>query len=217
MIEELNPRKPMRIVAAMKKPACFLLFLLFTVPAVAQQTGAQFGFMIGGSERLYTHSDKATRDQFCKDNPNLPCPSLPGSNIRLGDRDFEMFFAVELEPATQFKIRAGQINTDVGGNLESSTDFALPTKGHIEHADGIVQYNIAEPFGRTGIFAGFGMYRTGGNNIASETNYGYTFGVAGDFPITRRYGFVAEGSYYWINNDHPIRLITVTGGLRVNF
>ena len=183
---------------------------------MAQQSDQQFGIMIGGSERLYSHSDKAAVEGFCKDNPTQPCPTLPGSNIRLGDRDIEMFYAVELEPSTQFKIRVGQINTDVGGNFDSA-NLVMPSKGHMEHADGVVQYTVSEPFGRTGFFAGFGMFRASGKNIESETNYGYTFGISGDFPITRRYGFVAEGSYYWINMSNPVRFITVTGGLRVNF
>lgn len=210
----------------MRKPAYFLLFLLVAIPAMAQETNQSFGFLIGGSERLYSHSDKASRDAYCAQTPAPPdCPvSLPGSNFRLSDRDFEVFYQIELEPQTEFRIEAGQINSDIGGNFpnpNASTphpqDFKAPVKGHIEHADGIIQYSVSEPFGKTGIFAGFGMYRWSAPSVASETNYGYTFGINGDFPITRKYGFVAEGSYHWMNMSVKSRYITLTGGLRINF
>jgi len=210
----------------MKKPGFFLLLLLFAVPSFAQSTGQSFGFLIGGSERLYSHSDKGSRDAYCAQSPvPADCPvDLPGSNIRLADRDIKAFYQIELEPQTYFRIEAGQINSDVGGvfpNPKATTphpqDFRAPVKGHIEHVDGVVQYSMSEPFGKTGIFAGLGMYRISASSIASETSYGYTFGVNGDFPITRKYGFVAEGSYHWLNTATKARYISLTGGLRINF
>src|SRR5438128_8232218 len=61
MSEELKDQKPMRIVAAMKKSSCFLLFLFVTVPAFAQ-TGQQFGILFGGAKRLYSGHDKHAAD-----------------------------------------------------------------------------------------------------------------------------------------------------------
>src|SRR5436190_19130776 len=69
MSEELKERNPMRIVAAMKKPAYFLLFLLVAAPAFAQ-TGQQFGILFGGAKRLYSGRD---RDKV---------PGLPSDRFR---------------------------------------------------------------------------------------------------------------------------------------
>lgn len=229
MTEELNRPEPMRIVTAtMRKPAFFLLFLLAAVPCLAQENTQQFGFLIGGSERLYSHSDKASRDAYCA-QPTVPadCPvDLPGSNFRLGDRNLAVFYQINIEPETAFRIEAGQINSDIGGNFPNPKpatgephpqDFRAPVHGHIQHVDGIVQYSVSEPFGKTGIFAGFGMYRWSAPTISTETNYGYMVGISGDFPITRKYGFVAEGAYHWLNMTPKSRYITLSGGLRVAF
>jgi len=179
------------------------------------QTGQQFGFLIGGSSRLYSESDKQKARDFCTAGGQAEdCVTFP-SKYKLSDRDIEVFYAVELDSTTTFKIRAGQINTDVG--VIEASNFVRPSKGHIEHADGIVQYAFSEPFGKTGVFAGIGMYRWSGDNIASDTNYGYTLGINADFPITRRHGFIVEGSYHWLNTSSPVRYITLTGGLRIGF
>jgi len=202
----------------MKKPGFFLLLLLFAVPSFAQYSGQSFWFLIGGSGRLYSGRDRTKAENFCTgQTPPQPsnCVDLPSGRLRFGDRDVEVFYAVQLEPSTHFKIRAGQMNTDVG--VIEASNFVPPQKGHIQHADGIVQYDFSEPFGKTGLFAGLGLYRWSGGTIPTDTNYGYTFGVNADFPITRKYGFVAEGSYHWINMSSPVRYVTLTGGLRFNF
>ena len=55
------------------------------------------------------------------------------------------------------------------------------------------------------------------HDVPSETNYGYVFGVNGEFPITKRYAFMVEGAYHWINMSSPVRYVTVTGGMRIGF
>ena len=205
MSEELNRRKAMRIVAAMKKPACFLLFLLLAAPAFAQ-TGQQFGILFGGAKRLYSGRDKA---KF----PDLP-------NDRCCVR--EAFYAVQIEPATYFKIQGGVWNTDVG--VVQAEGGLRPRAGRIEHIDGIVDYRFTEPFGTTGLFGGLGLYRwsaptaqAGESDIERASNYGYVLGVNGEFPMTRRYAFMVEGAYHWINMSSPVRYVTLTGGLRIGF
>jgi len=93
----------------MKKPGFLLLCLLFAVPSFAQSTGQSFGFLFGGSGRLYSGRDRTKAENFCTNqNPPQPsdCVGLPSSRVRFGDRDIEVFYAVELEPSTHFKIRA---------------------------------------------------------------------------------------------------------------
>jgi hypothetical protein len=209
MSEELNRRKAMRIVAAMKKPACFLLFLLLAAPAFAQ-TGQQFGILFGGAKRLYSGRDK---DKF---------PDLPNDRFRLTHGVREVFYAVQIEPSTMFKIQAGQWNTDVG--VVEADPPLHPRSGHMEHVDGIVDYRFTEPFGTTGLFGGIGLYRwsaptaqAGESDIPAATNYGYVVGVNGEFPMTRRYAFMVEGAYHWVNMSSPVRYVTLTGGLRIGF
>jgi hypothetical protein len=200
----------MRIVAAMKKPACFLLFLLLAAPAFAQQTGQQFGILLGGAKRLYSGRDK---DKF---------PDLPSDRFRFSNGVREVFYGVEIEPATIFKVQAGQWNTDVG--VVQADPPLKPRPGHVEHVDGVVDYRFSEPFGTTGLFAGLGLYRwsaaapaAGETDIATETNYGYQLGVNGEFPLTKRYAFMVEGAYHWVNMSSPVRYVTLTGGLRIAF
>jgi len=230
MSEELQARKPMRIVPAMRKSFCFLLFLLAAAPAFAQTQ--QFGVLLGGTKRLYSGHDKlATTDNTA----NVTFPDLPIDRYRFAHGVREVFYAVQVEPAVLFKVQAGQWDTDVGV-VESGfdrhtkpptkvSDPSMPVSGTVEHADGIVDYRFTEPYGSTGIFAGLGLYRWSANNappdqyhnVKDATNYGYTFGVNGEFPMSRRYAFMVEGAYHWINMSSPVRYVTITGGLRAAF
>jgi hypothetical protein len=229
MSEELKEHNPMRIVAAMKKSACFLLFLLVAAPAFAQ-TGQQFGILFGGVKRLYSSRDRLD----ASDNTAGVNETLPIDRFRLTSGAREVFYAVQIEPATLFKIQAGQWNTDVG-IVQSGKDHKtqlpigngethLPRKGTVQHVDGIIDYRFSEPFGTTGLFAGLGLYRWSASgtsdavhDVPTETNYGYVFGVNGEFPITKRYAFMVEGAYHWINMSSPVRYVTVMGGVRVGF
>jgi hypothetical protein len=206
----------MRIVTAMRNTAFLLaFFLLSAAPAVAQTS--QIGFLIGGSKRLISHSDQAAglgiRDNF-----------------KFSNSDREVYYAVQLDPGTFFKVRAGQIEGPlafqfVNGGTKARTDIP---KGKVEHVDAVVDYRFSEPFGTTGIFAGLGLYRQSGTltdasipaeqrGAVSETNYGALGGVNGDFPITKRTGFIAELTYHWINYNYKVRYLTLGGGLRFSF
>jgi hypothetical protein len=217
----------------MRKSFCFLLFLLVAAPAFAQTSNQQFGILLGGTKRLYSGHDKEAG--IPENNVANIAVNLPIDRFRLTSGVREVFYAVQVEPATWFKIQAGQWTTDVGivqsGKQLSKPDHPLtgdparfPTRGTIQHADGIVDYRFTEPFGSSGIFAGLGLYRwsapTNDNpvfSVPTETNYGYVFGVNGEFPMSRRYAFMVEGAYHWINMSSPVRYVTVTGGLRAAF
>jgi hypothetical protein len=230
MREELKGPEPMRIVAAMRKASYFLLLLLVAAPAFAQ-TGQQFGILFGGTKRLYSSHDK---DATTNNANGVTYESLPIDRFRLTHGVREVFYAVQVEPSTLFKIQAGQWNTDVGivqsginrkTGEKNGSDVKLPTSGTIQHVDGMVDYRFSEPFGSTGIFAGLGLYRWSASsdatdpvhNVPTATNYGYVVGVNGEFPMTRRYAFMVEGAYHWINMSSPVRYVTVTGGVRVGF
>jgi hypothetical protein len=231
MSEELKARRPMRIVAAMKKPAVFLLFFLVAAPAFAQ-SGQQFGILIGGVKRLYSGHDKLATTS---NSAGLTFEDLPIDRYRLAHGTREIFYGVQIEPAVLFKIQAGEWDTDVGvveSGLDRHTDpptkigdTSMPRKGKIRHADAIIDYKFTEPFGTTGIFAGLGIYRWSADgpppdqfhDVPTASNYGYTFGVNGEFPFTKRYAFMVEGAYHWINMSSPVRYVTLSGGLRIGF
>jgi hypothetical protein len=191
----------------MKKPAVFLLFLLVAAPAMAQ-TGQQFGILLGGVKRMYSGRD------------NNKFSDLSSSFETHGVR--EVFFAIPLESSMLFKIQGGKWDTDVG--VVQADPPMHPRRGHVEHIDGIVDYKFSEPFGTTGIFGGLGWYRwsapdaaAGETDIPKDSSFGYTFGINGEFPVTKRYAVMVEGAYHWINMSSPVRYVTITGGLRIGF
>jgi hypothetical protein len=202
MSQRLKPHNPLRIVAGMKKSALFLgLMLLAAVPSFAQYQ--QFGVMVGGSERTYNNSDTSAQ------------PGLK-SSFKLTSSVKEIWYGVDLEPGTMFKIKVGQIDGPVGAVSPKGQPLTSPVNGKYQHADGIIDYRFSEPFGSTGLFLGIGLYRGTAPGL-SDTNFGVSGGVNGDFPISRRFGIVVEGTYHWIYLPYRPHIITATGGLRVRF
>ena len=200
-------------MTGMKK---LLLLMLFAAkPAFAQTS--EFGILLGGSKRLISHSDQAAGLGV-------------SDNFRFSNSVREIFYAVQLDPGTNFKIKAGQIEGPVAFQFTTPTGTARTdsAKGTVEHVDGIIDYRFSEAFGSTGLFAGVGLYRQRGTindqavpleqrGTQTETNYGFQGGVNGDFPLTRRAGFIAEVAYHWINYHYKPRYVTLTGGLRLSF
>lgn len=170
------------------------MFLTLTVSAFAQTS--QIGFNLGGSKRFFASSDKVQSD-----------------NWKISNSVREIWYGFSLEPDTMLKIKAGEITAPLG-----DADVATPNvaKGRIEHLDLLVDYRFSEPFGTTGLFAGAGLYRQRSGGTPNEgTDYGFSFGANGDFPLSRRYGVVVEGTYHWVNYSYKPRFLTLTGGLRI--
>lgn len=186
------------------------LLLLVALPVFAQTS--EFGFSLGGVQRRRSTIEKdAGLDQ--------------NGFWDFSDSAKEIYFAIQLEPGTRFKVKAGQVDTSTVFVTDPSIPKDDPNKaarytifdnGRIEHVEGIMDYRFSEPFGSTGLFAGAGLYRqTGGSH--SETDYGLTFGVNGDFPINPRFGVVVEGAYHWTHLETRPTFVTATVGLRVSF
>ena len=207
----------MRIVTVMRKFAlAAAILLLFALPAAAQTS--EFGLMFGGSKRLISHSDQAKGLGI-------------SDNFKFSNSVREVFYGVQLDPGTFFKIKAGQIEAPVAFQFVNAAGAKTRTdvrKGKVEHIDALIDYRFSEPFGSTGLYAGVGLYRQRAtlSDLAipevqrgnqTETNYGLQGGVNGDFPITRRAGFIAELAYHWINYNYKVRYLTLSGGLRFSF
>lgn len=202
----------------MKKPAFFLALTLLAAPAAFAQY-QQFGINVGGSKRLSSDIDRAA-------NPNGT-----DDNFRFGNSVKEIWYAVEMEPGTMFRLKAGQFRGPGAFQLRNAANdkVRVDVDGvDIDHVDADIDYRFSEAFGSTGLFAGIGFYRQSGNIPAvaglttapqseTETNYGFQLGVNGDFPISQRLGVVVEGTYRAINYHARPRYVTVTGGLRFSF
>lgn len=187
-IRDLKDKYPLLIVPGMKRALLVLSFFLFTTPLMAQSSG--FGFLIGGGQ-----------------------PADHGLDIKFGGTVREVFYETELEPGTLFKLKVGQADTERQLAVGAPN---LKTDGKLDYLDAFVEYRFYESFGSTGLFAGPGLYRRRFGND-EETDYGLAAGVNGLFPITRRFGFVAELTYRWANFEEQRALVTATGGLRISF
>ena len=204
----------MRIVPRMIR-TLLALSLLTAAPAFAQTS--EFGILLGGSKRLISHSDEAAGLGI-------------SDNFKFSNSVREIYYSVALEPGTKFRIKAGEITAPVAFqfNTVEGTVRRDAAKGKIEHIDGLIDYKFSESFGSTGLFAGVGLYRQSGTvadptlaagqkSRQEETNYGFSGGVNGDFPMSRRAGVIVEATYHWVNYKYKPRYITLTGGLRFSF
>jgi len=178
----------------MKKAALLLVLVTLAVPAFAQNS--QLGILLGGSKRFF-----ATKDNVQSDNWKL------SNSVR------EVWYGYSLEPDTMLKIKVGEITAPLG---DADADTPNVQKGRIEHLDLAIDYRFSETFGTTGIFAGAGLYKQRSGGTPDEgTDYGFSFGANADFPLSRRYGVIVEGTYHWVNYSYKPRFLTLTGGLRI--
>lgn len=190
------------IVRRMKKGVLLLLVLLVSTPLLAQES--EFGILVGAAKRTSVSTEGI--EPF-------------GDALSLDNSTVELFYATPLDPVTYFKIKAGRISAPGAFRTEAGdADFA---EADVEHVDGLIEYRFSEPFGSAGIFAGAGLYRqraerTNGDEV-SETDFGFSAGVNGDFPLTRSLGVVLEVGYHWVQFETRPRYLTVGGGIRISF
>jgi hypothetical protein len=202
----LNRQNRLHILPGMTKTAlAFILLTLTAVPAFAQSS--QFGIMFGAINRRSSEKDRAGQ------TPPTINP-LPGNDWKFHGSVRELYYSVQLEPGTRFKIKVGSADTPTTFvTTDSRTNF---TNGRLEYVDGVIDYRFSESFGSTGIFGGVGLYRQrGGTN--TESDYGLTTGINGDLPLSPRYGIVVEGAYHWTHFAARPHWITATAGLRIKF
>ncbi len=198
---------PSRIVPAMRRTAFLLaVALVSAVPLCAQTT--EFGFMYGGSKRVIKGSQTPA-----------PNTSFDNSSFSFSNSAFDLYYAVQLEPGTMFKLQVGRIDTPIAVRETASdgTTVRRDVDGQVQHAEGIVEYRFSEPYGSTGLFAGVGAYRHTASNFGSEVEYGFPIGVDTDFPLSRRYGIIAAATYHFTNAAYRPRYLTIGAGLRFSF
>src|SRR5438552_10761099 len=104
-----------------------LLMVFAATPAFAQTS--QFGILIGGSKRLISHSDEAAGLGI-------------SDNFKFGNSVREIYYSLELDPGTRFKIKAGEIEAPVAFQFATASGKVrsdLP-KGKVQHADALIDY-----------------------------------------------------------------------------
>jgi hypothetical protein len=125
----------------------------------------------------------------------------------------EIFVSFAMDTGTAFKIKAGEIETNDGLRIGAP---GITDEGTIQYLTGVVEYRFYEVFGSTALFAGAGGYRQKFGTF-EETDFGLTAGVNALFPVTRRFGVLAEAAYHWVDFDNSRRLLTGSVGLRIGF
>ena len=191
----------------MKRTLLLALIVLSALPAIAQST--ELGFLVGGSRRFV---DGAAKE---------PGVEFDDSTFSLSNNSFELYWGMQMEPDVWVKVKGGRMETPIAIAYKTSDTQAKPfrrdARGEVQHAEINVEYRFSEPFGTTGLFAGLGYYRSTAEDEDSSSAFGVNAGVNADFPLSRRYGIVVEGTYHWTNSPFDSRYMTLGGGLRVSF
>lgn len=200
---------PSLIVPVMRKAAFTVAFSLIIAAPMAAQT-TEFGVLFGGSKRVAKHNQAASGTQ------------LLNSGFSFSNSAVDIYYAMQVDPGTMFKIQVGRIDGPVGfAQTEQINGQTVKVRrdveGQVQHAEGLIEYRFSEPFGSTGLFAGVGMYRHTASGFSSTIDYGFPVGVTADFPITRTYGFIAAATYHFTNADFRPRYLTGTAGFRIGF
>ena len=207
----------MRIVPAMKRGIfLFGILALSALPALAQSS--EFGVLIGGSKRDTGKADRADGSGVATDPAQA---GITNTGFKWSNRVKEVYYALEVEPQAWFKVKGGEIDGSTSFQINQPGGVQIRhnynTGGKVQYVEGIGEYRFSEPFGSTGLFLGAGLFRQQHPSESSESNYGFVAGVNGDFPITRRIGFVAEAAYHQIPFHYTGRYLSLAGGLRVRY
>lgn len=215
----LKNENPSRIVPAMKRALLLVALVLVGAAPLLAQTN-EFGVLVGGSRR------------FVRGGGSVKSITGPAesdwieSNFSFGNNSVELYWSMPMEPELNLKFKGGFIDTEIAipyeGPDPDDPDEIITLRrdaaeGQVQHIEALVEYKFEEPFGSSGLFAGLGMYRLTAPDEEEQTTWGVNVGVNADFPITRRYGVVLEGSYHWTHAEFSQRFLTLGGGFRISF
>ena len=204
------------------KRTLFLLALivLSAMPAVAQSN--EFGVIAGGGRRFVWGGGSVRSITGPAESDWVE------SNFSFANTSIELYWSIPIETELNLKFKGGRLESAIAipyfADDPATPDVVDPTlfrrdaeDGQVAHIETLIEYEFDEPFGSSGLFAGVGYYRLSAPNEEAQSAWGITAGVNADFPITRRYGVLLEGSYHWTQAEFEQRFLTVGGGLRVSF
>lgn len=198
---------PSHTLGSMKR-AILLSALMLTAAAPAFAQSTEFGVLVGGSRR------------FVEGGTAEEGRTLTANEFSFSNNAVDLYWAIELEPGTRLKFKAGRIETPVAFEVvnDAGEIFRRDEDGEVQHASAVIEYRFDEPYGHTGLFGGLGLYRQSGEgDLDAVRDWGFQAGVNADFPISRKYGVITEATYHWSRGPFSPRYFTVTGGFRFGF
>lgn len=188
------------------RKSVFLLAVSFVFASSLTAQMTEFGVIFGGSKRVIGRHAPS------------PGTGLRDDSFTFSNSAIDLYYAVQVDPGTMFKIKLGRIEGPIGFREEFLEQEARrDVEGEVQHLEGLIEYRFSEPFGSAGLFAGVGLYRHEAEGFRSQTDYGFAVGVTADFPLSRRYGVILDGTYHFTKHDFDPRYLTIGAGLRLGF
>jgi hypothetical protein len=115
---------------------------------------------------------------------------VTGADPGLGNRTLQLQLGLLTEPATLVQLRLGRFDfgNEQLGNLDSA---------RLDYATIAGEYRFSYGWYDSGMFLGLGGYRLEGDRVdgsgsTSNTAFGVTFGVTGEFELSHRFFLVGE-------------------------
>ncbi len=134
----------------------------------------------------------------------------------LSNVGYQLNLAFLTEPKTHLGLRLGQLD------LEEADPFGSLTQADLTYATISGEYRFSQSFYESGIFVGLGGYQLDGLPLAggerdSETTFGVTLGLTGEFEITSNLGALIELSGHWADFDDAQVFLFGHVGLAIHF
>ena len=111
---------------------------------------------------------------------------------------FQLGFSYESEKDTLVGFRYGQLDFDDGLNDEG---FGSARLSYLTVSG---EYRLNEGYYQSGLFLGIGAYNLETSGLLGtddDTGIGATFGVTGEFPVSKRLAVLIEFSAHWADLD----------------
>ncbi len=113
-------------------------------------------------------------------------------------------------------VRLGHLQLD----KQHDTFAGVFTQPRLEYLTLAGEYRINEGYYHSGLLFGLGAYRLSGKDAAGSRHQdapGVCLGVSGEFPITRRAGFLVELVGHYVNLKEAQFFATAQAGLAIHF
>lgn len=142
--------------------------------------------------------------------------SVDADGTGFGNQALQLGFTWRTDRRTHIGVRVGDLEFDAGENLEGVVEADLT------YLAVVGEYRTGEGFYESGVFLGLGAYNLDGILLATgdavdDTSVGLVVGVLGDFELTRRLSFRAEGSGHYLLGDFAQIYALAQAGFVVRF
>ncbi len=132
----------------------------------------------------------------------------------LGNSGYQIGLSLGVAKRTKVGARFGEIDYASGDVISS---ISRPTFSYVTVGG---EYTFSERYYESGIYFALGAYKLEGfvgGQPFDDSTIGLALGVTGEFEITRRLGFVLEGSGHFADFGAARYFVTFHGGLAYHF